>query len=93
MKAQQVIRRKDLTRSIHACHRIEDAQWRKLEALGCGEYTPAVNIRLALASIRRECPSWCELSAWECIADSIAAWATTFDSLQLFWRLRRKRDD
>lgn len=92
MKAQQQVRRKDLARSIQACHRIEDAIWRKLEALGCTEYTKAVDIRLALASARRECPGWCEREAWERIADMFANWATIFDSLQLFWQLRWKRE-
>lgn len=92
MKAQQPIRRKDLTRSIVACYKVEDAMWRKLQAFDCTEYSTAADVRLALVSVRREWPSWCEREAWERIADMFASWATTFDSLQLFWRLRRKRE-
>lgn len=89
----KIIRRRDLARSLNACFRIEDAIWRGLVALGCTEQSHAADIRLALASVRRDCPSWCEQEAWERIADSFANWATTFNSLQLFWILRRKRDD
>jgi hypothetical protein len=93
VKAQQPVRRSDLAHKIQACHRVEDAQWQKLQTLGCTEQSSAADIRLALVSVRRECPSWCEPAAWERIADTFATWATIFNSLQLFWRLRRKRDD
>lgn len=93
MKAQQPIHRKDLTRSIVACHRIEDAIWRKLTAMGCDERSSTTVIHAALVDVRRDCPTWCEQEAWGRIADSFATWAATFDSLQLFWRLRRKRDE
>ena len=88
-----VIRRRDLARSLNACLRVEDAIWRGLVAQGCTEQSHAADIHLALASVRRDCPSWCEQAAWDRIADSFANWARTFNSLQLFWILRRKRDE
>ena len=92
-KAQQPIRRTDLTRSIVACHRIEDAMWREIAALGCDERSSAADIQQALTNIGPRCPSWCEQKAWDRIAEMFATWSTTCGSLHLFWRLRRKRDE
>lgn len=93
VKAKQPIQRSHLARSIIDCHRIEDAQWQRMVALGCTACSSAADIRLALVTIRRECPSWCERDAWDRIADSFVTWASIFNSLQLFWRLRRKREE
>jgi hypothetical protein len=87
----KVIRRKDLSHSIIDCHRIEDALWSELTQLGCDEYSKALQIDQALMQI--ECPPWCELEAWDRIAETFRTWSTTFGNLQLFWQLRWKRDD
>lgn len=89
----EYITRAALSKSIKACHRIEDEIQRQLVALGRTESSRAADIQLALASVRRNCPSWCEQAAWDRIADSFANWARTFNNLQLFWILRRKRDE
>jgi hypothetical protein len=93
MKAQQPIQLKDLPRSLGACYRIEDAIWRQLRDDGCSERSSAVTIRLAIEDVRPRCPGWCEPKAWERIADMFVTWSEAFNSLELFWRLRRKRDE
>jgi hypothetical protein len=85
------IRRKGLSHSIIDCHKIEDAIWRELTEQGCDEHSKALQIDHALDQI--PCPPWCELAAWERIAQSYREWSTIFGNLQLFWQLRRKRDD
>jgi hypothetical protein len=91
MKAPQPIHYKDLTRSLTACYRIEDAIWRLLRDEQCSERSSAVTIRLAIEDIRQRCPAWCEPKAWERIADMFSSWATATNSLELFWKLRRKQ--
>jgi hypothetical protein len=85
------IRRKDLSHSIIDCHRIEDAIWKELIDLGCDEHSKALQIDQALMLI--PCPIWCELEAWNRIAETFRTWSTIFGNLQLFWQLRWKRDD
>lgn len=87
----KIIRRRDLSHSIIDCHRIEDALWSELTRLGCNEQSKALQIDQALEQI--ECPLWCEREAWDRIAESYRTWVTIFGNLQLFWQLRRKRDD
>lgn len=81
----------DLAHSLIACYRVEDAIWRLLQAASLSERSSAVTIQLALDEIRPACPDWCTPAAWECIADMFARWSETFNSLELFWKLRRKR--
>lgn len=92
MKTQQPIQRRDLARSLIACHRVEDAQWRKLQGLGISEESHATAVRQALTEVRQDCPAWCELDAWERIADVYERWADVFGTLKVFWRLRRKQE-
>ena len=86
-----IIRRKDLRHSIIDCHTIEDALWRALTELGCNEHSKALQIDQALDQI--PCPPWCELAAWERIAEAYREWVTIFGNLVLFWQLRRKREE
>lgn len=81
----------ELHRSIKDCHRLEDAIWRELAARGCDEQSKALQIDAALMQI--PCPAWCEQAAWDRIAESYRTWSTIFGNLQLFWQLRRKRDE
>jgi hypothetical protein len=87
----KVIRRKDLSHSIIDCHRIEDAQWSELTKQGCDEHSKALHIDQALMQI--VCPPWCEQEAWDRIAETFRTWSAIFGNLQLFWQLRRKRDE
>lgn len=86
-----IIRRKDLSHSIIDCHKIEDALWNDLRDQGCDEQSKALQIDQSLEQI--PCPAWCEQEAWERIAQSYREWVTIFGNLQLFWQLRRKRDE
>lgn len=90
---ETVITVADLGHSKKACYRIEDAIWARLRALRCSERSSAADIRLALVSIRQQCPEWCEQGAWEAIAGSFTRWASTFGGLREFVFLRRKRDE
>lgn len=86
-----IIRRKDLAHSIIDCHRIEDAIWNELRDQGCDESSNAIAIDQALDQIH--CPPWCEQAAWDRIAESFRTWSTIFGNAQLFWQLRRKREN
>ena len=86
-----IIRRKDLSHSIIDCHKLEDAIWCGLRDQGCDEQSNALQIDQALDQLA--CPAWCEPAAWDRIAESFRTWSTIFGNLQLFWQLRRKRDD
>lgn len=83
--------RDELHHRILKCHRIEDAIWYELTGLGCDEHSKALQVDEALMQIH--CPPWCELAAWERIAESFRTWSTVFGNLTLFWSLRRKRDE
>lgn len=87
------ISRADLVRSLKLCHQIEDAMWRELRDASCNEQSSATTIAVALTTIRQRCPAWCEQAAWERYADIFCQWSQTFESLEVFWRLRRKKVD
>lgn len=87
------ISERDLCHSIKACHRIEDALWRRLYQLGCTESSDAGAVAVAIAGARRECPEWCERPAWDAIVESFLRWSGVFGNLRLFVALRRKRDE
>lgn len=89
----KVIRRKDLNRSIIDCHTIEDAWWRRLYNHGIDENSSLAKVSTALALELADPPSNIEQEAWERIAESYRTWVTIFGNLQLFWQLRRKRDE
>lgn len=92
MSERKYVTRADLTRSIKACHRIEDAIGRKLDECGLTERSPAADVCQAVALIRQYPAGWCERAAWERIADSFVSWATIYGTLERFWQLRRKRE-
>lgn len=87
------ISERDLCHSIKACHRIEDAIWRRLWRLDCTEASNSDAVAGALFVISGECPEWCDQAAWNAISDSFLRWSTIFGNLQLFAELRRKRDE
>jgi len=88
-KSAAPISSRDLSHSLKACHRVEDELWRRL---GCDEWSSAARIHAALESVGAP-PAWCEASAWERIARSMREWTTIFGGLELYWSLRRKRDE
>lgn len=88
----KVITLAHLRRSIADCHRIEDAIWRKLRAVGI---TPSSSAARIANGLRYECaaaPSWCEQAAWDRIAASMLAWARTFGNLQIYVDLRSRKE-
>ncbi len=80
MKHDQPISAAQLSRSLKACHRIEDAIAARLHD------------GMAFDTIG-DPPAWCETSAWERIIQSMQQWAAIFGGLELYWQLRRKRDE
>jgi hypothetical protein len=89
----KVIRRKNLIHSIIDCHRVEDAWWQRLQAHGIKESSSPAKVCTALALELADPPVGIEAAAWERIAESYRTWSTIFGDLQLFWQLRRKRDE
>lgn len=89
----KVIRRKDLSHSIIDCHAVEDAWRRRLYDHGIDEHSSPAKVCAALALELSDPPSGIEQEAWERIAQSYREWVTIFGNLQLFWQLRRKRDE
>lgn len=87
------ISERDLCHSIKACHRIEDALWRRLYQLDCTVESDSDAVASALFVASSECPEWCEQGAWNAISDSFLRWSTMFGNLRLFAELRRKRDE
>jgi hypothetical protein len=88
-----IIRRKDLSHSIIDCRKIEDAWWRRLYDHGIDETSSPAKVCTALALELADPPDMIEQEAWERIAQSYREWVTIFGNLQLFWQLRRKRDE
>lgn len=82
-----------LAHSLGAGHRVEDALWRILRDMGCLEQSGAAVIKHAMADARQDCPPWCEVPAWNLMADVIERWAVAHGSLEVFWKLRRKKED
>jgi len=89
MKTAAPITLRDLSHSLKACHRVEDELWRRLELR---ERSSAAQVAAALAAYS-DPPAWCSQEAWERIAASMREWARTFGNLDLYWSLRRKRDE
>lgn len=92
-KRKGVIRRSDLRGSYKDCHAVEDAWWCRLYDHGIDENSSPAKVCTALALELADPPSGIEPEAWERIAQSYREWSITFGNLQLFWQLRRKRDD
>lgn len=92
-KPKPPISRSDLLHSFKDCYAVEDAIWSQLQTAGCTERSSAYAVNTALLDIRMVCPAWVEKEAWDRIADSFSNWAMTFNSLELFWKLRRMKDD
>lgn len=80
---------KDLSHSLKACHRVEDAIWARL---GCTERSSEDQVCAALDALGSP-PAWCAVEAWERIAESMRGWAAAHGGLQTYWQLRRKRDE
>jgi hypothetical protein len=93
VRRKGVIRRSDLRDSYRDCHVVEDAWWRRLDDHGITEDSSAAKVCAALALELADPPSGIEQDAWERIAQSYREWSTIFGNLQLFWQLRRKRDE
>lgn len=89
---RDVITMRDLSRSLVACHRIEDELWKRLRADGCTPASSAAKVANCLRYGCAEPPSWCEKQAWERIKQSMLGWARIFGSLQLHTDLRNKKD-
>jgi len=89
MKPTAPISLRDLSHSLKACHRCEDELWRQLS---CDERSSASRVCAALDSVG-DPPAWCSQEAWERIADNMREWAQVFGNLELYWQLRRKRDE
>jgi hypothetical protein len=88
-----IIRRSDLRDSYRDSHAVEDAWWRRLYDHGIDEHSSPAKVCTALALELGAPPSGIEQEAWERIAQSYREWVTIFGNLQLFWQLRRKRDE
>lgn len=84
-----IIRCADLIHSIVACHRVEDAIWQRLNLEANNR---KAEVLAALDSLGAP-PVWCEREAWERIANSMRSWSIIFGNLELYWQLRRKRDE
>jgi len=80
---------RDLSHSLKACHRCEDELWRRLDL---DERSSASHVSAALDGVGAP-PAWCSREAWERIADSMREWVVIFGNLELYWSLRRKRDE
>lgn len=80
MKHDQPISATQLSRSLVSCHRIEDAIAARL-----GDSMSFDTLGAP--------PAWCSVEAWECIIQSMREWSTIFGGLDLYWSLRRKRDE
>lgn len=89
----ELIKRSDLTRSRAACHRVENEIWQRLTQVGCTDQTNAARLLSAMAATCETPPEWCTVAAWERMLRSIAEWVRTFGTMELFWELRRKRDE
>lgn len=93
MNAQKPITLGQLSHSLKACYRIEDAAWRRFVAMGATEQSSAAQIAARALEVRERVPAWCEQAAWVRIVESFVAWSTAHGNLSVFWALRRKKDN
>jgi hypothetical protein len=92
-KEKGVITRADLSRSLAACHRVEDEIWSRLRGAGCKPTSSTALVRSYLATTCAIPPAWCEVAAWDRMVRSFRDWSHIFGDLDLFLSLRHRRDD
>lgn len=79
----------DLPRSKVACYRIEDAVLRAVSPLR----VESRGLAHAIEAQRSAVPAWCEPRAWERMIDRMLDWVAVNGNLELWWRLRQKKED
>lgn len=81
-----------LPRSKVACYRVEDEILTRIRPLA--PHSPRAALLAALQQAQAETPpAWCDPAAWQIMAERMTSWVNVFGSLDLWWRLRHKRDE